>query len=114
MSPEADKVVTILATALSSGLAAMLTNSRAVRRRVRKLERGMKKLGEGLDGARAECARLGAVQAQHEASRKLVVQRQSWLMGSVSALLAALKVRPPVNAVALDAESTAGTPVRGR
>lgn len=112
MSPEAEKVFTILVTALSSGAAGVLTNSRAVRRRVRRLELGLKKLGEGLDEVRTGCKRLEADQAKRDAGRRLEEQRQSWLMGAVTALLAALKVRVPPNAVALDAERAAGTPVK--
>lgn len=116
MSPEAEKVLTMLATALSSGAAAVLANSRAVRRRVRKLERVAKKLGEGLDEVRAGHKKLEAEQAERDAAKKLEAQRQSWCMGAVQALLAALRIRvpPPPLAVALDAESTAGTPARAR
>lgn len=114
MSPEAEKVLTILVTALSSGAAGVLTNSRAVRRRVRRLERGLKKLGEGLDEVRTGHKKLEAQQVEQHAARKLEEKRQSWCMGAVQALLAALHVRVPAQAVALDAESTAGTPVRSR
>lgn len=112
MSLDPEKVLTIAATALSSGLAAMLSNSRAVRRRVRRLERGLKKLGEDLDQVRAGHEKLEADQAARDRVRNLEAQRQTWVMGAVQALLAALRVRVPPQAVALDAESTAGTPLK--